>query len=127
MLPKPEKRLLGSRSLSRMLIPITLKLQTDIRSNIHHSQKHLDVITSSNFIIKKHKPFTKPWTAWVNMHQDKTTDQIIYRPKIQSISPIKLKPSPIKRKIIINIRPRTNNISAQTPLKTRNNSISGWA
>ena len=45
------------RSLNKFLMPITL-----IKSSgpIHQSQKQLELITNSNFIITKHKPTSNP-------------------------------------------------------------------
>ena len=119
-----QKRRIGSKSLSRILIPcIVPKLRNNLA--VHHSQKQINVITSFNFIITKHKPLANPWQECCYPHPAQNINKIsICEPKVNSLMPLKVKIEYGKKrnKSVL----RSKNFCIQKSLKTRKSSISGW-
>ena len=113
------------RSLNKFLMPITL-----IKSSgpIHQSQKQLELITNSNFIITKHKPTSNPWNDCSSFYiqREKQINVISYRNKLRSIDPPKMLIKKNRSFSRVNTKIKCSIIRNPNPIKIRKNSLSGW-
>lgn len=107
--------------MNKLAILNSLHEQTDY-SFIHHSQKRLNIITESNFVITKHKPIKNPWDECSYSQCKKSQDLKLNRAKFPTLTkkPNK-KPSNHNKSLI-----QFPKIQGKSTIKKRKNSISGW-
>jgi hypothetical protein len=127
ILLKPYKNFPVCKSLSKIIIPLTVKNLPEYNRSVHHSQKQLELVTSSNFVIKKHKPIANPWKEYCVMNPVKSNKLVVKRMKVNSLSPFKI----LADKSFCVSRPRTKVRKSHAsvpppPLPQRVNSLSGW-
>ena len=122
-----KKNLPSCKSLHKFLVPMNCIYVSDINNSLHHSQYKLEVITNSNFVIKRHKPISNPWNECSYIHQEKPTNLIIYRQKLKSMNPIKQKVKRNQSYSRISTKIKCNVLKDPKPAKDRRDSLCGWS
>lgn len=111
------------KSFSKLNFPLTVKNQHIYNRSLHPSQLQFDLITNSNFIIKKHKPIGNPWRNNTLISSNKSTKILKNRVKMSSLSPQKSFFEHSKP----NKKSRAPNTNLSLPaILHRKNSLSAW-
>jgi DNA-binding protein len=124
LLIKPMSSLQPTRSLSRLLAPLALRNLK--RNSVHHSQKQLDVVTSTNFVVRRHKPVANPFNECSMIVAAQQSKVPVGRKKGKSISPLKVVNSYNwvgKRRMA---KSRIGEMKIEKLEKSRENEITGW-
>ena len=125
ILPRTNKSLAPCKSLSKFLAVNSMYAPVEGNNSIHHSQKKLEVITQSNFVITKTKPVANPWNECFSSFHKKTNKLLRCRARLEAI----VNHRPLERAKIPSDNSTFNkslNPCFQSPIKKRNSSLSGW-
>ena len=125
ILPRASKTLGTSKSVSKLLVGNSRYTVEETNNSIHHSQKKLEVITQSNFVITRTKPIANPWNECASILKKKDIKLVRYRARLEAIVINRPQEKP-KLPELNRTFNKSLNPCFKTPAKKRKNSLSGW-